>query len=560
MPLAKKELRMTKRTFMRRKKNKIIILIIFSSIMLNLLLLTRFVGMSPETVVPLGSFRISITSIQGILQSINFLICMLLVLVDYNHGKIIALTLIGLSVLSTASSIFITKDLGGLPGIANSIICIIAVNIVARFYQKSSEKSLTDSLTGLGNRRAFSRKLNEFCALDDEPFYVAYFEIKNFRQINDNFGLQAGDKVLKILSKNFKSMISKDDFVFRLMGSSFAVIFGTPENPTKKIDEIIRHFENTEIQINEENSCRANLLAGISKFPDDSKSPVELLKNADTALFHARKSPDLRMSFYSKKMEDALNLQTEAEMLIKEALEHDYFYLVYQPQYEISNKRLRGFETLIRMRRPDGSIVSPGIFIPAAEKSNLILKIDNYVLKRAMKEFKKVLEETKKEYIISINVSAKNISSPDFAEKVAKMLQETGFPSKCLEIEITEYSLAESIETTVANINTLKNLGVQIALDDFGTGYTSIAQLVNIPFNLLKIDKSLIDNIETSAVNRDIVDTVIYMGHLMQAEVISEGVETVQQLELLNNHKCDFVQGFVWGKPLDYADAAKLCV
>ena len=250
--------------------------------------------------------------------------------------------------------------------------------------------------------------------------------------------------------------------------------------------------------------------------------------------------------------------QLEAEKLILESIKNDYFYLVYQPQYEISNKKLRGFETLIRCKKPDGTIVSPGFYIPVAERSNLILEIDDYVLKRAMTEFKPILDQLTKKVTISVNVSAKNISKENFAEKIEKLISETEFPSECLEIEITEYSLAESMENTIRNIKQLRAMGVQIALDDFGTGYTSIAQLMNLPINLLKIDKSLIDDIEENQRNRDLVDSVIYMGHIMNCEVISEGVETENQLKLLNEHNCDFVQGYVWGKPMAYDDAIVL--
>ena len=139
------------------------------------------------------------------------------------------------------------------------------------------------------------------------------------------------------------------------------------------------------------------------------------------------------------------------------------------------------------------------------------------------------------------------------------MIEETHFPAKNLEIEITEYSISESMETTIENILKLKESGVQIALDDFGTGYTSIAQLMKLPVNLLKIDKSLIDDIESSQTMRDMVDSVIYMGHIMNCEVISEGVENEDQLNILKEHKCDFIQGFIWGKPMSFADAELLC-
>ena len=309
-------------------------------------------------------------------------------------------------------------------------------------------------------------------------------------------------------------------------------------------------------------TCDVSLAAGVVHIDqnyDKEKNSSSILRYAEMALAEARKSSEQKICLYDDSLLNQDFEQQEAEFLIKDAMTHDWFYLVYQPQYITNGKKLRGFETLIRCKKPDGSIVSPVNFIPAAEKSNLITEIDDYVLRRAMTEFKPVLEKSKKDFIVSINVSAKNIATENFAQKIKQMIDEIQFPAENLEIEITEYSFVESMENTVDNILTLRTLGVQIALDDFGTGYTSIAQLMKLPVNLLKIDKTLIDNIETDPVMCDMVDSVIYMGHIMNCEVISEGVENENQLEILKEHKCDFIQGFVWGKPLPYETAVELC-
>ena len=211
------------------------------------------------------------------------------------------------------------------------------------------------------------------------------------------------------------------------------------------------------------------------------------------------------------------------------------------------------------MRLPDGTVVSPGEFIPVAEKSDLILDINHYVMHRVLNEFKNICPKMDKDFTVSVNVSAKEISQPGFANSVMNMIFEAGFPAQNFEIEITEYSFAKSLDTTIENITILRNHGVQIALDDFGTGYTSLEQLLNLPVTLLKIDKSLIDNIVNSEINRDFIKTVIYLGHLMKCEVISEGVEEEKQLELLDEFDCDFIQGYVWSKPLDYEAALGLC-
>ena len=224
----------------------------------------------------------------------------------------------------------------------------------------------------------------------------------------------------------------------------------------------------------------------------------------------------------------------------------------------LEGKKLRGFETLIRMKLPDGTFISPGEFIPVAEKGNHILSIDDYVLHRAMREFKDIVAEKNPELIVSVNVSAKNIGSQDFPERIKQIIDETGFPAKNLEIEITEYCMVQSIRTTVENIKKLREMNIQVALDDFGTGYTSLNYLSQMPVNLLKIDKSLIDDIEQNRQKCEFVNAIIAMAHLMGCEVISEGVESELQLDKLKENNCDFIQGYVWGKPLPYEKAVSI--
>ncbi len=265
-----------------------------------------------------------------------------------------------------------------------------------------------------------------------------------------------------------------------------------------------------------------------------------------------------RVCFFDINIENDALRREEIQRITKDSLENDYFYLVYQPQFVAENHTLRGYETLLRCKLPDGTFIPPSEFIPAAEMSELIIDIDDYVLRRAMNEFVDVVKRSSKKFTLSINVSAKSMASAGFADKLKGIIEQTGFPADQLEIEITEYSFSESEEKTFANINALRDMGIQIALDDFGTGYTSLSQLLKLPITLLKIDKSLIDDIEQSRLDRDFVDSVIYMGHLMGCEVISEGVESEGQLKMLRAHNCDYIQGYVWSKPLEYADAVAL--
>lgn len=249
----------------------------------------------------------------------------------------------------------------------------------------------------------------------------------------------------------------------------------------------------------------------------------------------------------------------KAEQLIHEGIRNEYFFMMYQPQYYIEGKRLRGFEALIRLRLPDGTMIRPDAFIPDAESTNLITKIDEYVIDHAIKEFRP-LTQSDHQLKLEINVSAKTMERPDFPDMVKEVLEREQFPAKCLGIEITEYSFSEEMEQTKKNLKILKEMGIGVSLDDFGTGYTSMEKLLELPAMLLKIDKSLIDNIENDSKKCDFVKAVIDMGHLMDCEVLAEGVEVDAQLDKLKAYGCDCVQGYIWGRPQEYKDICEFAL
>ena len=523
------------------------------------------IGSINVTVLRYGSFVLPIVSLQGIIGALNSLSCILLIMIDFKNGSKLAFSLTGLSLTNSLIPILTKHTLSPLPGVVTTLVSLLSIIIIYSFYKKSTINSLTDYITGLPNRRYYVRYVNNRLEAK-HPFYMACIEIEDFKNINDVYGIQAGDFILKEIAPKLKIMIGKNDMLFKITGGIFAMILDEESYPEEKLKLTIRsevmslppkHGEDPSIK----RTCNVSLAAGvvhIDQTYDKERNSSTVLHYAEIALAEARKSQIQKIVFYDDSLLSQDLEQKEAEFLIKEAMQHNWFYLVYQPQYLTEGKKLRGFETLIRCKKPDGTIVSPASFIPAAERTNLITEIDDYVLRRAMTEMKPVLEPSQEKFVVSINVSAKNIATENFAQKIKQMIDETQFPADNLEIEITEYSFAESMDGTIDNILTLRTLGVQIALDDFGTGYTSIAQLMKLPVNLLKIDKSLIDEIESDPAMSDMVDSIIYMGHIMDCEVISEGVENESQLEILKEHKCDFIQGFVWGKPLPFEEAKAL--
>lgn len=508
-----------------------------------------------------GGSGFDLNKLNGVLQMISSICCIIMVCVDYRNGIKFGLGIMGATIVSTSAYMLRSHNLTPIPGIISAFITITACVIIYRLLKSDEIKTFTDYTTGLTNLRGFLELLEEKFH-SKKSCTVANIQIDKFRTINDDFGHEVGDKALVIISERIKEIVGESGTVCRIGGTEFAIIFNESGDEKVSVVRTILKAISERIVIAKgdlEICCYLEGFAGVASFPKVATNCETLIKCVDVALLHAVNMGVNNISVFNSEMYSELHREQEVEGMVKEALQKDYFYLVYQPQYKLNGKKLRGFESLIRLKLPDGTFVSPGEFIAVAEKSSLVFDIDEYVLKRAMKEFSPVLRNASDKITVSVNISANGMAKENFADMVLEYISEYDFPPTCLELEITEYSLAESQERTIANITKLREVGIQIAIDDFGTGYTSLSQLLNLPVNLLKIDKSLIDDIEDNTINSDFVTAIVYMGHLMGCDVIAEGAEQETQLEILKLQDCDFVQGYVWGKPLNY-DMAKSLV
>ena len=246
----------------------------------------------------------------------------------------------------------------------------------------------------------------------------------------------------------------------------------------------------------------------------------------------------------------------EVEKIIREALDNDTIFFNLQPQYDMEHK-LRGFEALARMKDSKGNNISPAEFIPVAEKVGLIDKVDGTVYRKAALFFGELLRKTGSDLVLSINVSVRHLMKNDFFDEIMKVIAISGISADKLEIEITESIMIDSAEKALNCIDRIKEMGIKIAIDDFGTGYSALSYLNSFPADILKIDKSFIDKMNEGESFRQYVAAIISMGHIMGFEVVSEGVESEDQVEILRNIGCDFIQGFVWGRPLSPEDAEK---
>lgn len=505
-------------------------------------------------------YEIGVGNLSGIFTSLQMFVCILMVCVNYKNGYVLANIFMSFSLFSMGMQIVRNHNLASLPGVTTMVISLIATWIIHVHFRLREKDAVTDYLTGLNNRRGLLQHLKRK-SRKSNPFSLLYIDLDGFKYINDSTSHKVGDIVLCEVAKRLSHVVGKQGVVGRIGGDEFVIILRNGDSKEQIARKIIENVSR-EIDISMENNRSGFFVTasiGIASYPTDSTDVDELVKLADIAMYEAKKSGKNKYICYNEAISDESIRQAKYEKTIKEGLERDLFYLVFQPQYKSESHELRGFETLLRLKDEEGNMISPADFIPVAEKSDLILQIDNYVLRKAMSTFKDIILKMTGKCIISVNVSAKNIGNQNFAQKVEAILNETGFPAGNLEIEITEYCFVQSMDVTVENINKLKKMGVRIALDDFGTGYASLSYLSNLPIDLLKIDKSFIDHIETEKVSYDFITAVISMGHILGCEVISEGVETEEQIHLLFKQSCDYIQGYVWGKPMEFAEAEKLC-
>ena len=443
-------------------------------------------------------------------------------------------------------------------GVALSLLgcCLI---YVLRCYIKRLKKdeedldkaAYTDLLTGCLNRRGLLREL----AMKSEmgkSFYLIFIDLDNFKQVNDTLGHEAGDELLCDVATAWSKVQSKFPFtICRLGGDEFAIIYETKNKEITRafITNILRSA--TTLQSKFFTSISAS--AGLALYDEDTSDLQQLLSYADTAMYKAKLGGKNDYYFFDQDMYQEIMNRYLTEKDLKNAIKNDLFEMLYQPQYEINTHKLIGFESLIRLRNKKGEYINTQQFIQIAEKSGLIYDIDMWVMHNVMKQTRDfVLLHPEVE--VSINISGKHITNKGFIENVIDSLSETKFPAKNLKIEITESSYIRHIDEAAQVVQRLKTLGIKTALDDFGTGYSSLSYLSKMTVDMLKIDKSFVDKILTKEGDKSFVDIIIKLGHLMNCKVIAEGVEDQNQLSALAFLGCDYVQGYVWGKPTHLED------
>jgi len=419
---------------------------------------------------------------------------------------------------------------------------------------KYSHRASHDGLTGLANRALFTEYLGKTflnAKRRRERFAVLCLDLDHFKEINDTLGHSAGDAVLCAVSRRLIKALRKSDVIARLGGDEFAVLVDKHEDPrhgaviAEKIIECLDEpviFENREIPV--------KTSIGIATYPECGSDPKELMRNADAALYRAKEEGRNHFHFYTPLMNQQARERMTMEKELMRALEDDEFVLYYQPKIDLKTHRVVGAEALLRWEHPDRGLVPPGMFLPLANETGLILPIGDWVLENALKQFSEWDATGYENLQLAINVSGRQFNETKVADLMSNLLSKTGINPAHIELELTEEVMINRNKENRKVLDGLREMGLHIAIDDFGTGYSSLSYLKDFPLDTLKIDRCFIERLSDNKRDAIITKSIISLAHDLGLKVVAEGVEEQEQLPLLRNLNCDEVQGYFFSRPV----------
>lgn len=423
------------------------------------------------------------------------------------------------------------------------------------------QKAHFDSLTQLPNRYLLVDRLHQAIFKSTRSkanIALLFLDLDRFKVINDNLGHQNGDLLLKEVAKRLLKIAREGDTVARLGGDEFILLLenlSAPEDAAKTAKRIISSFS-APFQL-QKHILHISTSIGISIYPDDGKNDKILLKNADISMYHAKEKGPGNYSFYNKRMNEYSLKRLAIESNLRTAIENNELYLVFQPQLSVKENNYKNAEALLRWDSPSLGNVSPGLFIPIAEETGVVNKIDLWVISQSCEQIKRWNDQGLKDITVAINVSAGHLISETLLKHLKEEIIINQISPKNIEIEITEAVFVENSEQTIKTLQALKRLGTKIAIDDFGTGYSSLQYIQNFPADTLKLDGMFVQNLTTKKSSRGIVRSTIILAHSLGLQLVAEGVETQEQFEFLQKHQCDLIQGYLFSKPLKPEQAFK---
>ncbi len=452
------------------------------------------------------------------------------------------------------------KEIFLLSNTVNNMISSIRSSRIALKEQKNAlhYQANYDALTGLANRFLFNDRLEQAIVKakhSDKKVALLFIDLDHFKEINDSLGHDIGDKVLRVIAQRLGKIVHKRDALARLGGDEFTVVI-----------EDLKHIQDISLLANkiiellskaitiDDNKLYISSSIGISLYPDDGLSAQNLIKYADAAMYKAKDEGRNNFQYYSAEMTELAFERVIMDAGLREALKNEEFVVYYQPQINGENDALTGMEALVRWKHPSIGLVPPSKFIPLAEETGIIIPLDQYVMKSAMKQMTKWYNQGLQPGVVALNLSMKQLNQKDFITILKTMLLETKCKAEWVELEVTESQIMANPEEAIKTLQEISAMGVKLAIDDFGTGYSSLSYLKRLPIDKLKIDQSFIRDLPDDEEDAAIAKAVIALAKSLNMRVIAEGVETQEQKEFLVKNGCKNIQGYLYAKPMPTAD------
>ena len=411
-----------------------------------------------------------------------------------------------------------------------------------------------DALTVLPNRVLFTDRLEQGvinAERNKTGLALFFIDLDKFKHINDSLGHSVGDSVLKVVASRLEGIIRKEDTLARLSGDEFTIIMEELKHPgdaSLMAEKILRTLAEA-IEIDEQMLYVSGSI-GISLYPQDSTDAQSLLKYADTAMYKAKEEGRNNFQFYSSEMTHFALERIEMKTSLRQAIDKEEFIIHYQPQISLKTNTLIGLEALVRWQHPTRGLLSPDTFIPLAEETGMIVKIDQWVMKTAMQQIAQWYDEGLNPGVLALNLSIKQLEGDEFLEKIKTCIEKYYFDAKWLELEITERQMLKKTDEIITKLHQINDLGIGISIDDFGTGYSSLSLLKRLPINRLKIDRSFIKDIPEDEEDIAIIKAIIALAKSLNLDLIAEGVENVEQKRFLIINGCNYIQGHYYSRAL----------
>jgi diguanylate cyclase (GGDEF)-like protein/PAS domain S-box-containing protein len=420
--------------------------------------------------------------------------------------------------------------------------------------QQLEQLAYRDSLTGLPNRFLFHDRVQhalQYAKRRAKGIAVMYIDLDRFKVVNDTLGHVTGDKLLQVIGERLQAVLRADDTIARLGGDEFAVLLPDVEraedagNIGRKLLASLRD----PVRI-DGHELHTTASIGVSMYPSDGEDLGTLLKHADAALYRSKELGRNMVQLFATSMNARYRERLELELSLHQAVERDELELYYQPLCDRVTRGVRGFEALLRWNRPGHGMVNPGDFIRLAEETRLIIPIGAWVFRTACRQLREWRDAGLPNFHIAVNLSAHQIAQPAFINFIDETLREHGLRPEDIELEITESAALQNLEWTLSVLDQLKSLGVRLSVDDFGTGQSSLAYLKRLPLHTVKIDREFLRDIGKNPNDSAILSSIIHLGHSLNLYVIAEGIETMDDLQMVEGEECDGFQGYLFSRPM----------